>query len=224
MMMARSVKVTEYDPEWGKLYKKETEQIRRILGGNCTAVHHIGSTAVHGLAAKPIIDIMAVVRDISAVDSLAERFAAIGYEAFGENGISGRRFFAKGGDERTHHIHIYEKSSSAEIRRHLAVRDYLRENDREAVRYAELKRWLADQYRDDPDGYCSGKDEFMKDLEAKALLWKKKQRRHEIAVVVGILLGMMLGIALEYLFGITGAGLVMGIAAGATAGHIIGSK
>ncbi len=222
--MARTVKVTEYDPEWGKLYKKEAEQIRRILGGNCIAVHHIGSTAVHGLAAKPIIDIMAVVRDISDADRNSERFAAIGYEAFGEFGIPGRRFFAKGGDERTHHLHIYARSSKKDIRRHLAVRDYLRENDRETVRYAELKKWLADQYRDDPEGYCSGKDGFMKDLEAKALAWKKKQKRHEISVVIGILLGMMLGSALEYLFGSIGAGFAAGTAIGAAVGHIVGTK
>ena len=77
------------------------------------------------MPAKPIIDIMPVVRDISLVDAHNKEFEALGYDCRGEFGIPGRRFFTKGGDNRTHHIHIFELSNQTDIQRHLAVRDYL---------------------------------------------------------------------------------------------------
>lgn len=124
--MPQHITVTDYNPAWPDLFEEEAKQIRKILGNNCRALYHIGSTAVSGLAAKPIIDMMPVVQNISEVDKLKERFERIGYEYMGEFGISGRRFLRKGGDERTHHIHIFEENNTAEIYRHLAFRNYLR--------------------------------------------------------------------------------------------------
>ena len=121
----RTIEVVDYRPEWEKMFQEEEKKIRKILGKNCIAVYHIGSTSVKGLPAKPIIDIMPVVKDISLVDAHDPEFRALGCDCRGEFGIPGRRFYAKGGDHRTHHIHIFEKSSEADIKRHLAVRDYL---------------------------------------------------------------------------------------------------
>lgn len=110
--MPQHITVTDYNPAWPNLFEEEAKQIRKILGNNCRALYHIGSTAVSGLAAKPIIDMMPVVQNISEVDKLKERFERIGYEYMGEFGISGRRFLRKGGDERTHHIHIFEENNA----------------------------------------------------------------------------------------------------------------
>ena len=123
--MARKIEVVDYRPEWADMFKSESKKIRSILGKNCKAVYHIGSTSVKGMPAKPVIDIMPVVRDISLVDAHNKEFEALGYECRGEFGIPGRRFYAKGGDNRTHHIHIFELSNQTDIQRHLAVRDYL---------------------------------------------------------------------------------------------------
>lgn len=103
------------------------EKLNQILKNEIIDIHHIGSTSVPGLSAKPIIDIMPVVKDINIVDKYNEEMQGIGYEPKGENGISGRRYFEKGGDNRTHHVHIYQVGSY-EIKRHLAFRDYLREH------------------------------------------------------------------------------------------------
>ena len=103
----------------------------------------------------------------------AEAFEALGYKCMGEYGIAGRRFFRKGGDERTHHIHIFEESSRGDIERHLAVRDYLRTHGEAAEAYASLKTRLAELYPYSIDDYCDGKDEFVKSLERKALEWYK---------------------------------------------------
>lgn len=171
----RTIEVVDYRPEWEKMFQEEAKKIQKILEKNCIAIYHIGSTSVKGLAAKPIIDIMPVVRDISLVDAHDPEFRALGYDCRGEFGIPGRRFYAKGGDERTHHIHIFEKSNAAAVNRHLAVRDYLRSHPDTAREYAELKKQLAARYPHDNDGYCDGKEAYMKELEQKALKWQEEQ-------------------------------------------------
>lgn len=169
------VRVVGYDPRWPQMFAEEAEKIQKILGGNCVAVHHIGSTSVPNLAAKPIIDILPVVRELRLVDEKNAGFEALGYECMGEFGIPGRRYFRKGGDERTHQIHIFAQASAHDIARHLAVRDYLRAFPQEAAAYGELKRRLARQYPEDIDGYCDGKDAFVRALEQRALAWKKNR-------------------------------------------------
>ncbi len=168
----RHVVVTEFDPAWAARYAAEAAVVREILGENCAAVYHIGSTAVPGLAAKPIIDILPVVRDITAVDAVNPQFAAAGYEAMGEYGIPGRRYFRKGwGDGETVHVHVFGQGSAGEIRRHLAVRDFLRTHPADAAAYGKLKIRLARQFEWDIGAYCDGKDAFVKDLECRATAW-----------------------------------------------------
>ena len=81
------VRVVPYRPEWPLLFAQEAEKIGKAFGAELLAVHHIGSTSVEGLAAKPIIDILAVVRDVNAIDAFAPAMEALGYEAMGEFGI-----------------------------------------------------------------------------------------------------------------------------------------
>lgn len=169
--MPMYVTVVAHDKTWAKKFQDEAKLIKEILKDNCVEIHHIGSTAVDGLCAKPIIDIMPVVKDINAVDSLQEEFAKIGYEYLGELGIVGRRYLRKGGDNRTHQIHIFERENEKEIQRHLAVRDYLRCHKSDAEKYGKLKKSLAGKYPFDLESYCDGKDEFVKDIELKALKW-----------------------------------------------------
>src|SRR5690606_290693 len=141
----RAVTVLPYDKEWVSIFEKETAKLKSILGDQVVAVHHFGSTSVPGLAAKPIIDILLVVKDISVMDGYNEALQAIGYMGKGENGIAGRRYFQKGGDNRTHHLHTYQVGSP-EIHRHLVFRDYLRSHPSAAREYGELKGQLGQQY------------------------------------------------------------------------------
>ena len=106
-VMPQHITVANYNPEWPSKYVQERACITEILKDNCISIYHIGSTSVPGLAAKPIIDIMAAVRSLERVDVVAEKFSEIGYEYLGDFGITGRRYLRKGGDERTHQIHIY---------------------------------------------------------------------------------------------------------------------
>lgn len=168
------VVVVEYDGNWPGLYRVEAEKIRKILGDNLVEIHHIGSTAVPNLVAKPIIDILPVVQKIARVDVCNAAFEAIGYECMGEFGIPGRRYFRKGGDNRTHQVHIFEWDNQTDIRRHLAVRDYLRAHRQAAAEYGQLKLRLAQKFPEDIEGYCDGKDNYVKQLEQQALSWFEK--------------------------------------------------
>lgn len=175
--MAQHIIVTEYNPQWRDLFEKEAVKIADILGDNCIEIYHIGSTSVAGLAAKPIIDIMPIVNNLKDVDESAAEFEKIDYEYMGEFGIPGRRYLRKGGDERTHQVHIFSASNVHDIERHLAVRDYLRSHPVACEQYAALKRSLANKSPYDIDGYCDGKDEFVKRLEKEAPEWRAGQSR-----------------------------------------------
>ena len=163
--------VIPYQAIWPRIYEQEKMAIQEILQDEIVDIYHIGSTAVSQLAAKPIIDIMVAIKNISAVDQYNSQFDKLGYEPMGEYGIKGRRSFRKGKGERTHHIHIFESTNQYDIKRHLAVRDYLRNHPDVAQAYGLLKQQLALQYPFDIEGYCDGKNAFVKKLEQDALSW-----------------------------------------------------
>lgn len=168
--MPQHITVLNYDPEWPLKYERERKAIAEILDGNGISIYHIGSTSVPGLVAKPIIDMMAVVRSLEKVDDARGKFSELGYEYLGEFGIAGRRYFRKGGDERTHQIHIFQADDWNNIGRHLAFRDYMRTHEKERAEYAEIKTALAQRFPYDIDGYCDGKDAFVREMEKRALL------------------------------------------------------
>ena len=168
--MPQHITVLNYDPEWPLKYERDQKAIAEILDGNGISIYHIGSTSVPGLAAKPIIDMMAVVRSLEKVDDARGKFSELGYEYLGEFGIAGRRYFRKGGDERTHQIHIFQADDWNNIERHLAFRDYMWTHEKERTEYAKIKTALAQRFPYDIDGYCDGKDAFVREMEKRALL------------------------------------------------------
>lgn len=170
------VTVVPYSHLWETAYKEEKQKLINFMNDILVEIYHIGSTAVKGLPAKPIIDIMPVVTNIALVDKYNHEFEAIGYECMGEFGITGRRYFRKGGDLRTHHIHVFEQSNQKDIIRHLAVRDFLRAHPDIASEYGKLKIKLATKFPEDIKGYCDGKDDYVKQLEKKALMWYQSVR------------------------------------------------
>lgn len=174
---AMNIIVTDYDKDWSSLFDIEAEKIKDILNDEVVEIHHIGSTAVLGLKAKPIIDMMPIVRDIENIDKYNGKMTGIGYEALGELGIQGRRYFRKGGENRTHQIHVFQVDNNTEIERHLAVRDYLKSHKEIANEYGELKAQLALRFPRDIEGYSDGKDDFVQNLEQMALEWKRKSTK-----------------------------------------------
>lgn len=152
------------------MYEEEADKIKYIFEENLISIDHIGSTSVAGLKAKPIIDMMPVVKNIHLVDQNNEEMQKLGYEPMGEFGIAGRRYFRKGREKRTHHVHIFQEGSS-DIKRHIAFRDYLRAHPNMSDRYGALKSKLAEQFPFDKESYINGKDALVKEIEVQALEW-----------------------------------------------------
>ncbi|MET3689643.1 GrpB-like predicted nucleotidyltransferase (UPF0157 family) [Priestia megaterium] len=171
----RKVEVVSYREEWACMFKEEANKLSRVFKNELITIHHIGSTSIKGLKAKPIIDIMPVVKDINKVDHFNSEMTDLGYEILGENGISGRRYFQKGGNNRSHHVHIYEYQNP-EIERHLAFRNYLRVHESDLKAYGDLKEKLAKMFPNDIGSYISGKEKKVQEIEERALIWYKTQR------------------------------------------------
>lgn len=124
--MPQHIIVKSYNPDYPRLFEEEKSRLIPLFGENLVFLEHIGSTAVPGLKSKPIIDILVAAKSLSLVDAKQSAFEGLGYEYLGEFGIAGRRYLRKGGDERTHQIHVFRFKDEHNLIRHLAVRDYLR--------------------------------------------------------------------------------------------------
>jgi len=174
--MKRKILVVPYDPAWISEFETEGKRISRALGEMVARLHHIGSTAIPGIYAKPIIDFLMEVDDIVKLDDKSSNLERLGYEAKGEFGIPGRRYFRKNDADgvRTHQIHAFEVWSP-EIERHLAFRDYMSAHAAEARAYGELKQDLARLHPHDIQAYMDGKDAFIKEHEAKAIARRSSQ-------------------------------------------------
>lgn len=159
---------------WSAAFDREAAVVTNALSDLPIELHHIGSTAIPGILAKPVIDMLAVVPAVEALDVRTHRLAALGYEALGEYGIPGRRYFRKDAPDgaRTHQVHAFSVGSP-EIERHLNFRDYLRAFPAEAAAYAALKQRLAGECGGDMRAYGDGKTEFIRAVERRAAAWRR---------------------------------------------------
>jgi GrpB-like predicted nucleotidyltransferase (UPF0157 family) len=173
--MTRKVEVVPHDPNWLHLFESESNLIVVALGENAVEIHHIGSTSIETIYAKPIIDILVEVKYIDRVDCQNSSMQLLGYQCMGEFGINDRRFFLKDDRDgiRTHHIHVFEVGS-AQIARHLAFRDYLNIHIEDALTYSLLKRSLAKKHLHDIQGYMDGKHDFIQEIDCKAAEWRSQ--------------------------------------------------
>lgn len=175
--MASRYLFAEYSSRWPSQFVREEERIRQFLGDAIVDVHHIGSTSVPGLAAKPVIDLLPVVRDIADVDVLTAALVADGYRSWGEYGIAGRRYFTRDRDGvRFCNVHVFA-TDSREIERHLAFAEYLRADADVRCEYESLKRAVYAQHPDDIAAYCAGKDAWIQRIEPMAVAWYRGQGR-----------------------------------------------
>jgi GrpB-like predicted nucleotidyltransferase (UPF0157 family) len=168
--MPRKVILLPHDPNWTNQYLEEAERLADVLSSEMIAIHHMGSTAIPAIYAKPIIDILVVVKDINRIDPYNNQMALIGYTPRGEHGIPGRRYFSKDkAGVHTHHVHIFQAGNS-EIDRHLGFRDYLRLHPDDALAYSQLKEDLANIFADNVDQYTEAKSDFIRCIEEKSKL------------------------------------------------------
>jgi len=166
-----AVRIVEHDPAWPAQAAAELHRVGRALGPVAVRLEHIGSTAVPGLAAKPIVDLQLSVDSLRPPERYVGPLERLGYLYAWAPESPDRHFFAKPPERpRTFHLHVCAPGGQEELR-HLAVRDYLRAHPGEAARYAELKRRLVARHPQDRLAYIAGKEAFVAALEARAVAW-----------------------------------------------------
>ena len=164
--------VTEYNPDWPTWFERLREVIAEKLGPACLSIEHVGSTAVPCMVAKPIIDLDVVIEP-GQFETVKALLAELGYRHEGDLGIPEREAFTLENPDLAvalppHHLYVCPRES-AELKRHLAFRDFLRANPAWASRLSALKRSLCDRHGDDRDAYMSGKDALAREITALAL-------------------------------------------------------
>jgi GrpB-like predicted nucleotidyltransferase (UPF0157 family) len=152
--------VSEYDPRWPEAFERLRDRLDAALAGVAHATEHVGSTAVRGLAAKPIIDVDVVVGDETAVGMAVKALAAAGWQHEGNLGIKGREAFLPPADAAYHHLYLVVAGSRPH-RDHIDLRDFLRSHPGHAARYAALKRKLAVLLETDRAAYARGKEDMI---------------------------------------------------------------
>ena len=165
------VEIVEYDPRWPDLFNEEARRLRAVLDPSLiVGLEHFGSTAISGLSAKPIIDILIAVRSLAAARAtFVEALRNLDYVYWANNPKKDRMFFVKGmppfGSKRSHHVHVTEPHG--EMWQRLAFRDYLRTHPEEAQTYERLKRRLAAEHRTDREAYTDAKSAYV-----ESVMWK----------------------------------------------------
>jgi GrpB-like predicted nucleotidyltransferase (UPF0157 family) len=161
----RKVILSPYNIDWPVQFSAEAKQLQILLGENCVAIYHIGSTAVPTMLAKPTIDILIVVKDLVSIDKLNPLFKKRQYRCLGEYGILGRRFYWRGNTtHHTFHLHVFVQQDP-QIARHLAFRDYLIKHHDSVLGYSNIKRYLAEQFYQDMPAYIEGKDPVVRMID-----------------------------------------------------------
>jgi GrpB-like predicted nucleotidyltransferase (UPF0157 family) len=165
--MPNSLVIKEYDPQWPILFEELRVKFSGLLGDMVSAIEHVGSTSVPGLAAKPIIDLDVLLASGVYLPETIRRLATLGYEHQGDLGIAGREAFRTPPNLFVHHLYVCLPSCE-EFRRHILLRNYLRSHPAEVSAYSRLKWDLCAKFNDRAD-YIQGKTDFVRQLVQRAI-------------------------------------------------------
>jgi GrpB-like predicted nucleotidyltransferase (UPF0157 family) len=155
-----AVRLEPYAPAWADAYEEERERIVSVLGNQLLGIEHVGSTAIPGISAKPIIDIAIGVSALSVAEKFVAPLSRIGYDYAGDGGVPNHRIFGRGPRLRTHLVHAVV-ADGPEWRNYLLFRDILLNNPQLVREYASLKIALAAKFPDDRPSYTNAKGQFI---------------------------------------------------------------
>jgi GrpB-like predicted nucleotidyltransferase (UPF0157 family) len=168
------VSITAYDPSWPALFSAERTRVEAALGDVVSRTEHFGSTAVPGMAGKPIVDLLVGVTDLRAAAGRIPSLETLGYENFGEIFIPGRIYLRRRG---AHAFNIAMTVEGSDFwRESLIVRDYLRAHPEEAAAYAAQKRAIYAEGSRSFSTYSQAKGPYLAALKARALQWHRRLR------------------------------------------------
>ena len=179
--MPRQIILETHKPSWLEKFQQEAKSLQKIFGQEMLSIHHIGSTSIADIKAKPIIDILVVLKDTDGISGFDVDMIQLGYVVRGQcldaevPGTVGRFYYSKNIDDiRSHQVHIM-KIGHEDIEAKLAFRDYLRQHPDIAKRYTKLKEIVAKQNPNDIVGYINGKNDFIKSTIVDALAWYRRR-------------------------------------------------
>lgn len=175
MKNPRKVEVVPYDTHWPDFFRQEANCIQKVLGSHLKEIHHIGSTAIPNMAAKPVIDMILECDDLDEIDLIIEKLATLNYYNIRRQIIPHLSFFTRRQDkDMSFNLHIHERGSP-QIKRHVNFRDYVIQRPEDAKTYEALKIKLAEKFFDDMNSYVFGKDKLVQEIDTKAKRWPKRK-------------------------------------------------
>jgi len=174
MEINEKIHIEEYNPEWVRRYGYEKEKLCNTLGNTVLDIEHIGSTSIPRVWAKPIIDIMIGVKSLPLEKSLIDKVIELGYENLGEAEVSGRIYFRKR-FPKAYNVHITQFGSLI-WKNNILLRDFLRNNKDEAMRYSELKRMIISEGIINLLEYSERKAGFIDEILKRANEWHNKSK------------------------------------------------
>lgn len=173
------VELVPHSLEWAAMAGAEIARISPAFGANLIAIHHIGSTAIPGICAKPILDLLPEMIALNVVEEAKFALENLGYEWWGEYGIAGRRYCTRNdaiSGRRLVQLHCFQ-NGSPEIEKHLAFRDYLRAHSDEALAYDREKRRCRELHPDDSHAYTDAKTAWIQSAMPRAFAFYGNQRK-----------------------------------------------
>lgn len=173
-----AVQLEAHDPGWSLQVVREVVRLRSVVGESLLEVHHIGSTAIAGIVAKPILDLIPEFRSLATLDASRKALESLGYDWRGEYGLPGRRYCTlsePATGRRLVHAHCYA-AGDAEIDRHLAFRDYLRAHEDVARAYEAEKLRCRALHPHDSGAYSEAKNAWIQPVQAAALVWWRERQ------------------------------------------------
>lgn len=165
----RKIELMPYTPMWKQFFLQECQALEKVLRNNSINIHHIGSTAIPSIVAKPTLDVLGIVHTLDGIEAFRDEFEKVGLTWKGENGIPGRLYFvrmAKDGITHLSHVHLFERGNPL-IDDHLDFKDYLNAEEEIAKEYETLKIKLKEEHGDSPELYTKAKSEFIEAVLSK---------------------------------------------------------